>query len=335
LRAGRFLLFGRGLLNAFGIALFGTASTMPAAFLNLLNASAPSIISAVRRFTIIVPFQTRILLSFAPVNLDLSSVRAKLARSQEHAQALKNEVRAWMDRRPYSVVQKANADSSRYSIVIRINEPALFQRWSLIFADALNSLRNALDHLVYAIACHEAAPNLPAKEGKLRFPITNSRTNFDGELSRGSLGNISDPVRTAIELAQPYNRPHEKVPPLLGILRNLNNADKHKLVQLVYGTINTGDVGFVGNQIPTGSVWKVIPNPGEIEDGTEILAMVCDRSAPDMKFDRTIFDVVLAVRHGKRDPSGPDWSDRTDIFALYTEIATEVRRIIYEVSSKV
>jgi hypothetical protein len=122
------------------------------------------------------------------MTLDLTSVRAKLTRSQENTQALKREVRAWMDRRPYSVVQKANADFSRYSIVIRINEPALFQRWSLIFADALNSLRNALDHLVYSIACHEAAPDPPAKEGKLRFPITDSRANFDGELSRGSLG---------------------------------------------------------------------------------------------------------------------------------------------------
>jgi hypothetical protein len=62
--------------------------------------------------------------------------------------------------------------------------------------------------------------------------------------------------------------------------------------------------------------------------------MVCDRSAPDMKFDRTIFDIVLAVRHGKRDPSGPDWTDSSDISALYPEMATEVRRVIYEVSSK-
>jgi len=267
------------------------------------------------------------------MSLDLSSVRAKLARSQEHIQALKNEVRPWMDRRPYSVVQKANADFTRYSVVIRINEPPLFQRWSLIFADALHNLRNALDHLVYAIACHEAAANPPTKEGKLRFPITNRRANFDGELSRGSLGDISEPVRTAIELAQPYNRPHEKIPPLLAILRNLNNADKHKLLQLVYATLNTGDVGFVG-QNPLGN-WQAIPYPGEIKDGAEILAMVCDRPGPDMKFDRTIFDIVLAARHGKRDPSGPDWTDSSDIFALYTEMATEVRRIIYEVSSKV
>ncbi len=266
---------------------------------------------------------------------DLTSVRAKLTRSQENTQALKNEVRAWMDRRPYSVVQKANAERTRYSIVIRINEPAQFQRWSLMFADALNNLRNALDHLVYAIACHEAAPNPPAKEGKLRFPITNCTANFDGEIARGSLGNISDPVRTAIKEAQPYNRPHETVPPLLAILRDLNNADKHKLLQLVYGTIHTGDIGFVGQQpFPEGN-WEPIPFMGEIKDGTEIFAMVSGCPSPDMKFDRTIFDIILAVRHGKRDPSGPEWTDRSDIFALYTEIATEVRRIIYEVSAKV
>ena len=267
--------------------------------------------------------------------LDLTSVRAKLARSQENTQALKDEVRAWMDRRPYSVVQQTNAERTRYSLVIRINEPARFQRWSLILADALNNLRNALDHLVYAIACHEAAPNPPAKEGKLRFPLTDCSTNFDAEVSRGSLGTISEPVRAAIKAAQPYNRPHESVPPLLAILRDLNNADKHRLIQLVYGTVHAGDIGFVGQQpFPTGS-WQPIPFTGEIKDGTEIFAMVSDSPSPDMKFDRTIFDIVLAVRHGKRDPSGPDWCDRTDIFALYSEIATEARKTIYEVAAKV
>jgi hypothetical protein len=106
---------------------------------------------------------------------------------------------------------------------------------------------------------------LPPRKGNLRFPITNCRTNFDGELSRGSLRGISEPVRTAIELAQPYNRPHEKIPPLLAILRNLNNADKHKLLQLVYASLNTGDVGFVG-QNPLGN-WQAIPYPGQIKDG--------------------------------------------------------------------
>jgi hypothetical protein len=268
--------------------------------------------------------------------LDLTSVRAKLTRSQEHTQALKNEVRAWMDRNPYSLVQKANPQLTRYSVVIRINELPLFQRWSIIFADALHTLRNVLDHFVYAIACHEAAPSPPAKEGRLRFPITDSGPNFDSEVCAGRLGTISEPVLTAIKAAQPYNRPHESLPPVLSILRDLTNADKHRLLQLVFGTIAMGNFGFVSKTgSPLTGTWSPIAYGGEVKDGTEIFAMVGDTPAPDMYFDRTIVDIVLAIRHARRDPSGPDWSDRSDIFALYPEIATEVRKIIYEVSDKV
>ena len=267
------------------------------------------------------------------MNLDLSSVRAKLARSQEHAQAIKNELRSWKDRSPYSVITHANAECTRYSVILRINEAAPFQRWTLMFADCLSNLRAALDHLVYAIAVHEAAPNPPADEGKLMFPIADSTANFnDLIMKQRRLGNISDPVRTAIEAVQPYNRPHPDIPPLLSILRNLNNTDKHKLLRLAYGTLATANVGFIGSQIPDGGVWKVIPYSGEIEDGTEVLAMVCDRSAPNMKYDKTIFDVIIAIRYGKRDPAGPEGSDRTDLASLLNLLITDVRQVIYEVA---
>ena len=266
--------------------------------------------------------------------LNLDSVRAKLTRSQENAQALKNEIRSWMDRHPYSILQKVNSDLTRYSVVIRINEPALFVRWSLVFAaDALSNLRNALDHLIYAIACHEAARiPLPRKLGFDSQSQIAERT-LTLKVAAGRLGKIVDPVRAAIEASQPYNRSHESVPPLLELLRDLNNTDKHRLLQLVYGTVHQGNIGFVGEKA-VGN-WTAVPFTGEVNDGSEIFAMVCDRPAPDMKFDRTIFDVVLAVRHRRRDPAGEDWTNRTEILALYNEMAAEVRRTIYEIAAKV
>jgi hypothetical protein len=164
-------------------------------------------------------------------------------------------------------------------------------------------------------------------------PITDSRANFDkAVIDRKRLGTISDHVRTEIESVQPHNRPHPDLPPLLSILRDLNNTDKHKLLRLAYGTLATGNIGFVGDQSQDGRVWKVIPYSGEIEDGTEVLAMVCDRSAPNMKYDRTIFDVIVAIWHGKRDPSGPEGSDRSDFASLLNLLITDVRQVIYAVA---
>jgi hypothetical protein len=187
----------------------------------------------------------------------------------------------------------------------------------------------------------EAAPEPPAKENRLRFPITDSRVphygfrlNFDAEVAAGRLGTISNPVQAAIEAAQPYNRLHDKLPPLLGILRDLNNADKHKLIRLVYATVHQARIGFVGTDVESGN-WKAVPFAEEIKNGSELFAMVSDTPSPGREFDKTEFTVVVALKHGKRDAEGPDWTDRTEVAAVYQEIATEVRRTIYTVSGKV
>jgi hypothetical protein len=269
------------------------------------------------------------------LELDLTSVRAKLARSQEHIQTIKDEVVPWTERHPYSILPECNADSTRYSLILRVNEPPPFQRWSLIIADAFNNLRAALDHLVFAVAMHEAAPNPPAYEGKLQFPIADDRKRFDGMLNGNYLGTISDPIRTAIEAAQPYNRPHPALPPLLSILRDLTNRDKHRLLQMAFGAAAEGNIGFTGDFPQDGRQWNQIAHSGEIKDGTEVFALVCDRPTPNMKFDRHIVHVVVAIQHGKRDPSGPDGSDRDDFISIYDLISGEVRRVIYDVSALV
>ena len=270
------------------------------------------------------------------MSVDLTSVRAKLARSAEHAQTVKNEVKSWMDRNPYSVLQKVNADSTRYGIILRVNEPPPLYRWSLIIADCVHALRCCLDHLVYGIACHEVAPKPPSNESSLQFPITDSRTDFDkAVISRKQLGTISDPVRAAIEFYQPYNRPHPDLPPLLSILRSLSNRDKHKLLPLVLHSVVAADVGMdfgfdVRDRDP-----RFVASNGEIEDGAEVCAITFNRPTPNMKFDRTVIHVVIAMRHGKRDPATPTSYEWTDFLPLLNFLSAEVRQIIYEVSAKV
>lgn len=268
--------------------------------------------------------------------LDLSSVRAKLARSQEHIQTIKDEVVPWTDRHPYSILQECNADSTRYSLILRVNELPPFQRWSLIIADAFNNLRTALDHLVFTVAMHEATPNPPVHEERLQFPIADTRKRFDGMVNDGNyLGAISDPIKTAIEAAQPYNRPHPDLPPLLSILRDLTNRDKHRLLQMAFGALAEGNIGFSGDFPQDGRKWQSVAHSGEIKDGTEVFAMICDRPTPNMKFDRHIVHVVVAIEHGKRDASGSDGSNRNDFISVYDLISGEVRRIIYDVAALV
>jgi hypothetical protein len=183
-----------------------------------------------------------------------------------------------------------------------------------------------LDHLVYAIAVHESGQEPPPKEKTLMFPITDSPSNFAD--ADWHIETLSDPVRAAIEAVQPYHRRHPVIPAPLSILRDLENTDKHKLLRLAYAAINQGDLGFIGPENPEPGEVQIVAHPGEIKDGTEIAAFVFSRPQPDMKYDRINLEMVVALWHGKLDPSAPPWTDRSDFSALLKVLADEVRAVI-------
>src|SRR5579864_265336 len=167
---------------------------------------------------------------------------------------------------------------------MHVNEEPPLLRWSLISADCISNLRAVLDHLVYAVATCESGIKPPVNEAQLSFPIVKSRAKFDDAVEHGALGDISDPVRALIETFQPYNRSHTHLPPLLQILRDLNNADKHRLLRLVYVAMQEGKIDVTedsDNPIPP----NAIPGPlhGTIQDGAEILAITSARPAPNMR----------------------------------------------------
>jgi hypothetical protein len=172
---------------------------------------------------------------------------------------------------------------------------------------------------VYAIACHEAAPNAPRYEGKTQFPITRDKGEFDDAITRRmQLGAISDPVRAEIERYQPYNRPHPQLSPLLSILNELSNWDKHRLLRMAIEGMFQGQVGMDFSQadppVMNGDYQFTPASSPEIEDGT---------------------DLVIAIRHSKRDATTPPGGDLSDFSGLLTLLSEEVRTIIYAVSAQV
>jgi hypothetical protein len=261
------------------------------------------------------------------MSLNLDSVNAKLARADYHAQVLKDAIKPWMDTNPYRVSRDVNADSTRYSLVAHLTgkEPEL-QEWSLIAGDCLHNLRSVLDHLVYAVAVHESGANPPPDERNLMFPIADTLENFNKNTWR--IQNLSEPVRRVIEAVQPFNRVHPKVRPPLAILRDLENTDKHKLLQLAYAAISEGDIGFCGEQVDLTNKATIITYGGEIKEGTELLAFVFERPEPNMKFDRVNLDLVIALWHGRLDPNEPPWHDRNEVSAVLSLLSSEVREVI-------
>lgn len=262
--------------------------------------------------------------------LVLDGCFSKIKRAQEHMDSVQRQISTWMDKRPYSTSRGHNADHTRHSVFIKIKKAADFERWSLIAGDSFHNLRAALDHLVYAVAVHEINPIdfTPELARSLAFPISDTPAKF-AAASR-YINVLSDPVRTEIETLQPYNRPHPKLPPLLAVLRDIDDIDKHRLLQTAITQVIVGEFSNVNTPIAPGETHLAIVHTAEIVDGTEIAALVTPRPAPNMSYDFKA-DLGISLPHAK----GPLNNERSGIIYLFDTLRDEVTSVIELVRAKV
>ncbi|MFZ0913519.1 MAG: hypothetical protein WBQ76_10090 [Candidatus Korobacteraceae bacterium] len=259
--------------------------------------------------------------------LDLTGVNAKVSRAKEHTQSVKDEVAAWMNTRPCSLTPKANADFTRWALIISVPKTADLVRWTLIVGDTINNLRSALDHLIYAIAVHESGSNPPPDEKRLAFPICDTPGEFKDAAKR--IKSLTPDVRAVVESVQPYNRTHPMLPALLAILRDFNNTDKHKLLRLAYAATSSGDVSLTWKGNRSEQPMPLVPvefNGGELKDGAEVMAVTFDRPAPDVECHFDVM-VIIALWHGGKAGVIPR-IDRDDFAAILALLTEEVEAVI-------
>lgn len=255
------------------------------------------------------------------MTFDPTFCRLKLGRATEHIEAIDKDVRAWTKKPTYGFVKEPHDNGSRHSVRLKIiSEPPLKQ-WSLIAGDCIHNLRSALDHLVYAIAVDEAGSDRPPKHRELMFPICDSRDKFDGSAPR-RIKTLRAPVQAEIEQLQPYNRPHDYLPPVLAILRNFNDSDKHRLINVAIATPVKGGFTNVRNGPPIGKIFTKV-YLGEVKDGVELASMTFDYPAPKLEYEfHTALQVV--IRHEK----GPKGQIYTEIVNLLNAVRDEVDHVI-------
>lgn len=254
----------------------------------------------------------------------MDDIAARLKRAEEHFDAFQREVNAWNHTRPYGIEKQVNSDFTRYSVIARIKGIPPTQRWSLIVSDCLSSLRSALDYLVYAIAIQESGMNPPPDEGKLQFLIADNLERF--EKSAWHIQSLTEETRRLIESVQPYHRPYPGLPPLLAILRDFNDSDKHRLLHVMVTSTAQGAFRDIRN-VPDGTSIQIEATPFDVVDKTEIAALVFETPTPDVKY-QFIADFVIAMTHT---PS-PDSAGFTDVSTILVRLIPEVRTVIDTVS---
>jgi hypothetical protein len=190
----------------------------------------------------------------------------------------------------------------------------------LIAGDCVHNLRSALDHLVYAIAIDQSPTGKLADERAIAFPIKDASKDFNSVRRR--LKELSLPVQAAIEAVQPYNRAHATLPPLLAVLRDLDDADKHRLLQLAVSKLSQWKFVNVRGLAPD-QAKTIVFHVGDVEDGTEIAAIALDRPTPDVSYQ---YEGVLVI--ALCNAIGPPEVSRTEISALLHALDAEVREVV-------
>jgi hypothetical protein len=222
----------------------------------------------------------------------LSSCRAKIARADQHLDALYRETDGWGDGDPFSVTRESQADGRVHVFRIRYKVQPDVWRWAVLLGDALYNLRCALDHIVYALAINQTGKDPPDDDAGLAFPICNEPDFFNK--SRWRIASLNEVTQAAIEKAQPYNRlkPGQWFAPLWW-LSQLNDIDKHRSSFLAVVAAHPDDIAIDEEHLGTVRAdW----NTGPLKDGAPILRLTLAESDPNVHVDlKATGAVVLKI----------------------------------------
>jgi hypothetical protein len=167
----------------------------------------------------------------------LESANAKLQRAVETGQVLLAEIEAFLSANPtpYRIVGELRNQNTEY-VFTAFGQLPVPIRFSVLLGEILYQLRTALDHLLTALV----TANGSTPTDKHQFPICSTPEKLVEARRRGDFAGISASASTIVEQLQPYQTEHP-TPSLLNLMREWNNADKHRLLVVVGGAAALGD----------------------------------------------------------------------------------------------
>jgi hypothetical protein len=264
------------------------------------------------------------------LNLDLSSVNAKLDWAEEHRKELHAEIRKWCQSDPVETIRTSETHGSKATIryVAKFRQHPPLQRWGLMFGDFVHNARSALDHLVYAIAFRESGGRgLPENvQKKLAFPICDDMSKWKTRCFTVEV--LQANTRARIEGVQPYNRPQvDALPKLLAVLRDFSDVDKHRVLKPEVCTLHRAQIEV---QSPDGMRFGFDhdTHTGELIDGTVLHSATL--SSEGVKGDTgDVYhnyrgEMFVALTHNP----GPSGATESDILTLMRLLLRETREVI-------
>lgn len=171
----------------------------------------------------------------------------KLRRAQKHLNALKQAIQRFLKSNPYTFVLESNPNPPNYVLRAKINNVPPIE-WSAIVGDFAHNARSALDLLVFQVSTLSADD---LRRTQLQFPIFDYPTKVGkvsgyAEREKSYLAGVPEEHRAIIERYQPYHRQDGFLSDALSLLADLNNTDKHRIIQVVGAVASFHGLSFRG-----------------------------------------------------------------------------------------
>lgn len=204
----------------------------------------------------------------------LSSVQAKLDRSKQHIKNLGAQIDRFDRSQPYRITEDHNPERTEYYLRFALTKPFPALRWAGLLGDAIQNMRSALDHLIYAIAIAQSGYNPPPEHRRLMFPVLDPPR----PLPMNRIASLSKDVRAAVQREQPD--PANLTESNLWRLDQLNLADKHRLL---HPTLTFTHYSALMVKPSIACTFTPSWNLQPLDDRAPLLRLVFDRVVPEVE----------------------------------------------------
>lgn len=187
----------------------------------------------------------------------LDGPRLKVARAKTEINRLTARQNVFFKKTHYSVVRtEQNPITGKHIYRIKIDGPPPSLDWGVYIGEIAHNLRSALNLLIYQLALLNSAhkPETIARDTRLQFPIFLHSGDFRLKGGENMIKLLRPEHKAFIKRLQPYKRSHGMKLKTVDLserrgrnnplfwLEKINNADKHRIIQVV--AVKAGVFGF-------------------------------------------------------------------------------------------
>lgn len=222
----------------------------------------------------------------------------------------------------------------RHCIIVTLEaiEGELFPKfWGALLGNLVNNFRSALDHVAWAIYKRGHTPNLPDwREGKVYFPISDTRTGFNDSLKTKLPGARRADI-ALVRRYQPYHGGKRNLERhVLRTLNELSRLDKHRSIQPVVPVPET--TAWTIKRTEDCIFRSISPSTPRVtlEPGAELVRLYVKKTGPNPYIDmepRFTVDPAISSRLGLGEFMTKSMEGVMRIIGLFAEMPDFAREI--------